>query len=115
MNDSEQKVLQRHLAQFIINDVFNLPMEEDVLEIKSPTLWRMKGRDLAEAEIVMLRAQAERLLESELWKVLHNAMYAEAQNRGMTLSKTESDLIASKILVYVVDMLESILKKMSTR
>lgn len=112
MNNEEQKILQKHL-QFVLCDVFNLPQAEDLLKIHSPTKWVYKGVELPEANIIELRSQASKLLESELWKVIKSAMMHDAQKRALELSQTESDIIGAKMEVYLINEIEKVLKHMS--
>lgn len=112
MDTSEQNILQKNLARFIIDEVFNLPEEKDLLTIHSPYKWVYRDRELIEAEIIQLRGQAERLLESELWKILKNAIKQDALNRGVVRSQTEGDQIASKVELYLIQMIEQLLKHM---
>lgn len=112
MNNDEQKILQKHL-QFVLCDVFNLPMEDDLLKISSPTVWEYKGNLLPEANITELKTQASKLLNSELWKILRGAMLHDAQQKSLITSKTESDLIAPKMEVYLLNFIETKLKHMT--
>jgi len=112
MENSEQQILQKHL-QFVLTDVFNLPMEEDLLKIHTPTVWVYKGTELPEANIIELRGQAQKLLESELWKILKGALKSDAQNRALNLSKTESDIIGAKMEIYLLNQIETVLKHMT--
>ena len=112
MNNEEQKILQKHL-QFVLCDVFNLPVEEDLLKIHSPTKWVYKGTELPEANIVELRSQAQKLLDSELWKILKGAMMNDAQQRALNKSQTESDIIGAKMEVYLINQVETLLKHMT--
>lgn len=115
MDTSEQKILQKNLARFIIDDVFNLPEEKDILAIHTPQKWVYQDRELIEAEVVQLRGQAERLLESELWKVIKNGLRHDAITRGVMKSQTEGDQIASKVELYLIQTLENLLKHMSQK
>jgi hypothetical protein len=112
MNDDEQKILQKHL-QYVLCDVFNLPQAEDLLKIHAPTKWVYKGGELPEANILELKGQAQKLLESELWKILKGAILHDAQQRALNLSKTESDIIGAKMEIYLLNQIETVLKHMT--
>mgnify|MGYP003479695541 CR=1 FL=1 len=112
MNNDEQKILQKHL-QFVLCDVFNLPLEEDLLKIHTPTKWEYKNALLPAANIIELRAQASKLLDSELWKILKGAMMNDAQQRALNKSQTESDIIGAKMEVYLMNEIEKVLKHMT--
>jgi len=88
-------------------------MEEDLLKISTPTKWVYKGNELPEANIIELKSQASRLLNSELWKILKGAMMHDAQQRALNFSKTESDIVGAKMEVYLVNQIETVLKHMT--
>ena len=111
MNE-EQAILQRKLQHLLI-DVFNIPTQDDLLLISAPTKWKYKGNELPEANIAELKAQADKFLNSELYKILHTAILHDAGQRAMNKSQTESDLIASKIEVYMLNLIDTTLKHMT--
>jgi hypothetical protein len=120
MNGDEQHILQKHLAQFLIQEVFNTVSEKDLLKITkfdNPTksdIWHYQGNELPTANIQMLQTQARSLKESELWKILRNELRWHAEQRGLVKSKTESDLIASKMMLYIIDVIDSKLDAMTS-
>ena len=112
MNNEEQKILQKHL-QFVLCDVFNVPTADDLLKIYSPIKWEYKGNELPEASILELKTQAQKLLDSELWKILKGAVMHDAQQRALNMSKTESDIVGAKMEVYLLNEIEKVLKHMT--
>lgn len=112
MPNQEQHILQKHLSQFLIKEVFNTITEEDILKIKATNVWEHKGKKLSEGQIQALKQQAKNLLESPLWLILKAELLWLAHDRGYVKSKTESDQIAGKMLEYLTDVLESKLKNM---
>lgn len=112
MNNDEQKILQKHL-QYVLCDVFNVPTEGELLKIHTPNKWVYKDMDLPEANIIELRTQAQKFLDSELWKIIKGAMQHDAQQRALNKSKTESDLIGAKIEIYLLNQIETVLKHMT--
>lgn len=110
---TEQEVLQKHLAQFLIKEVFNTISEDDILRIKAPNVWTHKGKSLTEGQVKMLRGEAESFKESGLWKILKAELLYLAHQSGYVKSKTEADQVAAKLLEYLVDIIQSKLDKMS--
>ncbi len=111
MNNEEQKVLQKHLARFIISDVYNTITEDDIIKITAPNVWMHKGNKLTPGQVVALRNEAKAFLESGLWKILKAELLWLAKS-GYSKSKTESDLIAVKLLELLTKALEDALRKM---
>lgn len=113
MNNEEQAILQKHLASFIIRDVFNLVTEEDILKVTGPNVWEHQGRDLLPEEVKRLKDEAMLFAESKLWKILVAELRYHAQKAMLEKSKTESDMIAAKMLIYLTNTINERLKKMT--
>ena len=119
MNGEEQHILQKHLARFLIKDVFNTVSTKDILRIErsnnplKPDIWHYKGNQLQKAQTELLKTQAKSFSESELWNILKNELRYQAAQRGLVASKTEADQIASKLLIYITDVIDSKLGDMS--
>lgn len=113
MESVEQRILQRHLAQFLVSDVFNTITDEDILKIKAPNVWFHKGAELTSSQVNALRGEAQAILSTQTWKILMNELRWHAQKRTLEKSQTEQDLIAAKLLTYLTDILESRLEKMA--
>ena len=119
MDKSELHILQKHLARFIIADVFNTISESDILRIERsghPTksdVWHYKGDALQQAQVDLLKKQAASFVDSELWKILSTELRYHALQKGLVKSQTAEDIIASKVLMYLTDVIDSKLKSMS--
>ena len=119
MDSSEQKILQKQLARFIIEDVFNMVSEDDILKIVrsgNPTqsdVWHYKNNALTQAQVDRLKSQAKSFAQSELWTILKTELQFQATQKGLVKSQTTEDMIASKILLYLIDVIDSKLKSMS--
>jgi len=112
MNEAEKKILQSNLARFLVADVFNTITDEDILRIKAPNVWEYKGKELNEGQVKALRAEAEIISKTKLWGMLKDEITWYAQKNTLEKGKTESDLVAGKLLIYFKDILDSRLKKM---
>lgn len=119
INESEQKILQKNLARFLIEDVFNTITEDDLIRIErsnSPTqadVWHYKGDALKKEQVELLKVQAKSFAQSELWKLLKTELQYLAQQKGLVKSTTAEDIVASKMLLYVTDIIDSKIKSMS--
>ena len=112
LEPSEQTVLQRNLSRFLVGDVFNTITEDDILKIKGKD-WFLDGRKLSTSEVLTIQNEARVLKQMQLWKLLNNRKKKLAQDRLVLESKTEGDLIAGKMMMYLIDVDESLLKSMS--
>lgn len=119
MDKNETHILQKHLARFLIDEVFNTITEDDILQVErsghptKPDVWHYKGNALTQVQVASLRKQAETFAQSDLWKILKDELRWHAHQKGLVKSQTAEDLIASKVLLYLVDVIDSKLNSMS--
>ena len=112
MEEKEQHTLQKHLSHFLTDDVFNVITEEDLLSIDGNE-WKHQGRTLNITEIKNLIQQAQILEKLKLWEILKTELKHHAQDRTANKSKTEADLIAGRLMTYIVKLLENRVKYIS--
>lgn len=112
MQEADQKVLQRHLARFLVEDVFNTVTADEILRIKAPNVWEHKGSNLTEGQVNALRQEAEIFKNSGLWKVLRSELLWLAR-AGYSRSIGESDLVAVKVLELFVKTIDEKLERMT--
>lgn len=107
----DQLILQKHLAQFLVKDVFNTITEDDILKIVGTNLWSHKGNKYTPDQVRALRAEASAFKSSGLWRVLRAELLWKAQE-GYKKSKGEADLVAVKVLELLVETIDKKLEKM---
>lgn len=111
MNETEQKILQRQLAQFIVSDVFGLISEDDILK-QTKDGWFHKGNLLTEGQVNALKAEALKFAKSNLFEILFSECLWHAKN-SQNQAKTEADLIAVRTLFYLIEVIKSKTKKLA--
>lgn len=111
-NVAEKKILQRQLARFLVDEVFNTITDSDILEVLTPTKWKYKNGELNDKQILTLRNQATVFYKSDLWKILKDELRYKANKAGLEKAVTEDDIIGSKMLIYLIDVIDSRLKSM---
>ena len=119
MDKNETHILQKHLARFLIDEVFNTITEDDILRIErsdTPTkedVWHYKNNALTQAQVNLLKSQAASFYGSELWVILSSELRWHALQKGLVKSQTAEDIVASKLLLFLIDVIDSKLKSMS--
>jgi len=108
---SEQEILQRRLAQFLVGDVFKTISSDDVLSLKDG-VWTHKGLPLSQGQTTILKREAGTLVKTSLYPVLLSELRYHAR-LGLEKAETEADIISSKLLAYFVDVIESKVKKIA--
>jgi 23S rRNA maturation-related 3'-5' exoribonuclease YhaM len=112
MNNAEQQILQRNLARFLIEEVFNTITDDDVLKITAPNVWEHKGKQLTPGQINALKADAIAYKNSGLYTIIKDELQWHALKRTHERASTESDLIAGKMLSYLIKVVDDRLEKM---
>lgn len=110
--ENEKHTLQKHLVNFLVHDVFNGVDENDILQVIGPNVWLHKGHRLTDGQVKALREEARTFKETGLWKILSAELLWLGQQACGAKSKTESDLIAGKNLMYTVEVINKRLDKM---
>lgn len=114
MTDTEQEILQKHLVEFLVKDVFNTISEDEILKTGEKGLWEHKGKVLTKEQVAMLKEQAATFSDSALWKILKAELCWHAQDKGFLKSQTVADQLSGKILVYLTQVIDKKLKAMLT-
>jgi hypothetical protein len=111
MNIAEKKILQANLARFLVDEIFNTITEEDILRVEGG-VWYYKNKPLTPGQVEALRNQATVFYKSDLWKILKDELQWRAQSKGMEKATSVEDIIGSKMLQYLVDVIDTRLKAM---
>ncbi len=113
MDKSEQEILQRRMAQFLVTDVFNTISEQDVLKELPNGQWSHKGQPLVQGQIDLLKREAKSFSKMNLCELLSAELRWHARV-GLNEAKTEADIISAKLLSYFVDVFFSKIRKLET-
>jgi hypothetical protein len=113
MNKTEQEILQRNLAQFLVTDVFKTISEDDVLSVNSAGKWTHKGAPLTAGQLKVLKREAKQFSETQLFGLLTSELQWHAAS-GLHDAKTEADIISSKLLSYFVTVLFKKIRQIET-
>ena len=108
--------LQKKFINWLVKDLFNSITKDDILQIvqtgtKKVMLYR--GKRLDEATILKLKDEAERLVNSTLWKCLSDEVKYVSNLRMFEKSQTTDDILAGKLALYILEVFERKLKEIS--
>jgi hypothetical protein len=98
------------LAQ-AMKDLFNTVTEEDILREVNGA-WFSGERSLNEQEVKLLIAEAEQFTKSRLWKELRKDIQYQANRTMFEKSRTEADMIAGKMALYILDCIKTRLESL---
>ena|SRR3990167_6615229 len=107
----EQKIIQRYLSPYIVAEAFNTITSDDILNEKNGK-WSHKGNPLTEGQIKILKQEAKKFQESKIYDIIFDEIQFHAKEKER-MSRTENDLIASRSLSYLADILDSKVKKLA--
>ena len=112
------KSLKRRLANWCLRKLFNAVTEDSFLQIKFGKVRDSKGRTLSEGVIIVgnkelplqetraYAAEARALLALNIYKKVFESMKWTANEMIYQKSKNADDLLASKMALYTLDVLE---------
>ena len=95
-----------------VRNLFNTIDTDDVLKIVGNSI-TCCGKPLNEGEYKLLTAEATNFLNSRIWKVLSKDVAYRAKEAMFEKAKTEEDLTAGKMCLYVLDIIKTRLEQIS--
>lgn len=93
-----------------VQHLFNTVGKDDLLKVQGKKMY-FQDREMGDHEVQMLIEETKLFRGSKLWKVLQLDMRYQANKRMFVDSKTIEDLIAGKLLLLLIDVLETRLKE----
>ena len=108
---SEQEILQRKLAKFLVDDVFNTISSDNILEFKNGEYWH-KGNPITKGQIEIIKKEAKQISKMGTYNILMDEVRYHAR-KALEKAETEQDIITAKLLSYFVDVIKSKLSKLS--
>ena len=104
---------QKHLVLTqAVSDLFNNISDKDIFKISGQD-WLFKNKKLSENEKLRLVSEAELLLKTNLWQMLQTEIRYRANKKMFLDSQTEYDLIAGKLMLYQLDIIKSVLNRIT--
>lgn len=108
VSEKANKVLTQTVAK-----LFNTLGPEDILRQGTDGTWFVQGKAITENEKQQLVAEAQHLLNTKLWKVFRADVQYQANRKMFIESKTIDDLVAGKLCLYLLDIIQTRLNSMS--
>lgn len=92
---------------------FNTIGAEDILHVRpADGQWMFQGKPITKAERDLLIAEADRFINSTLWRMLQADVKYQANRKLYLLATEESHLTMAKSWIYVLDAIATRLKSM---
>ena len=111
--------LQKQLINILVKKLFNTIDVEDIIttaktedsfgKVKISGVY-VRGRKLDQSEIDALREGAETIDGSAIWKLIENEVKYNANLRMYFNGKTDDDILMGKCCLYVLDIINGVLK-----
>ena len=94
-----------------VSHMFNAVTADDILHQNKKGEWKYAGKTLHPNQAKLIGQQIEDFRESDLHKILKSDIEYQANHKMFTTSKSEMDMIAGKLLLYALDVIETRLNK----
>lgn len=95
-----------------VKELYNTIGAEDILQEDHGT-WLFKGKPLNDATKKLLISEAQVFVNSKLWAILQDDIRYRSNLMMFERSKTEQDLIAGKLWLFILDSLNTRLKSLA--
>lgn len=108
-----KKWLQKKFINYIVKDLFNGLTEKDILVQTEDNGIMFKGKKLDNSDVASLYRDAENIKKSTMWKLLTNDAKYQANKRMFEKSNSVEDMMAGKLMLYSIEILDNTLRKLS--
>ncbi len=105
--------LQRIFINVLVRHLFNMVTEDDLLRMHGQQ-YSFLGRALDRETVIRLKADAKGFRDSSVWKVLSTEAKYQANVRMFEKSVSNADILAGKMMLYTVDIIEKKLDQLSS-
>jgi hypothetical protein len=104
---------ERHeVLTLAVKKLFTTVGDNDILKQKEGK-WFYRNVALKESDMKLLTAETHVFLNSYLYKILQTEIEYRANRRMFLESKNEFDLIAGKVMLYILDIIKSVLNRIT--
>lgn len=106
--------MKNRLINWLLRKTLNAVVLEDIITTDKGIL-KIGGRVPERTELQALQAEAKAMEGFQLWKIMNETLRAEAIDRGWNKSASYEDLKSGKLMIYSLDVMESIIKVMKNK
>lgn len=107
-----EKEQKHELLTELVAKSFNTISEKDILQQQKGE-WVYGDKILQKNEIMLLKSEVSSLLNMKLWRVLQTDIKYQANRMMFLKSKNGDDLIAGKFIIYTLDIIKSVLNRIT--
>jgi len=104
--------IKTFIVNYLTKNLLVALSEEDILQITSEG-YLLGKRKLSPEELEQLRAEANEIKDSYLWKLMKKEIEYHSFLRMAHKAQTEKDLIFGKAMFYNIDILQKFLNNLS--
>ena len=101
--------MKQRLINYLLKHLLCTITPEDIISHEKGIL-RISGKELNNTELQSLINEAKVLEQLRIWHIFNQTIRAEAMDRGFNKSVTFDDLKTCKLMLYNLDVLNSIIK-----
>lgn len=105
--------LQRRFINLLTKHLFNTIDKDDILEVQGKNVAIQHGKRLSPDQIETIKSQSQHLQKSMIWKVLSNEIKYVANLRMYEKGRTGDDMLAGKLMLHILEIIERKLKEIT--
>ncbi len=106
--------MKNRIINYLFRHLLNAVVPEDVIKTEKGKLL-IGGIEVQDTELRSLIAEVKALEGFRIWKIMNETIRSEAMDLGFNKSLTYDDLKTSKMMLYTLDVFNSIIKVIRSR
>jgi len=108
-----KKWLQRKFINLLTRHLFHGLTSEDILSVKAKGVIMLKGKPLSKDRVDKIKHDASMFANSSVWKFIKDSARYQASVMALEKSESKVDTMNAKIMVFLLQEIDSVLKKLS--
>jgi hypothetical protein len=100
--------MKNRLLNWLLRRTINPVIPQDIIKVDKGVIY-IGGIKTEDTELRSLQAEAKAMENFAIWRIMNETLRAEAIDRGWNKSTTYDDLKTGKLMIYSLDVMESII------
>lgn len=113
INATENYEERRKMLTYAVKRHFNTIGPEDILRENDLKQWLWAGKQLNEAQKKMIVAEMTAFMQSTSWEIIQSDLKYQANRKMYLLAENEAQITFGKMWQYVVDCINTRLKRIA--
>ena len=101
--------MKKRLINKLLSYLLNAVNPDNVVKADKGKIY-IGGKPVSDSEVKMLEAEVKALEGFRIWSLMNETVRSQAMEKGFNNSLTYEDLLTSKLMLYNLDIINSIVR-----